>query len=191
MRKLGKTIPLTFQRSWLNEYKWLAYSPSQGGGYCKYCVLFSSASTEKLGVFVKTPFKNFSKAKGKGFLNKHQLNEYHQDAVCKSMTFLERFVNPDTRIDTILENQSTDISNRNKHILFVIVEGIKLCGMQCLPLRSHRDDSTAECFTNRGNFLAILEYAYRSDPIIKEHIEKGKKNPKSMHQKQFKMKSSM
>ena len=29
------------------------------------------------------------------------------------MAFLERFVNPDTRIDTILENQSTDISNRH------------------------------------------------------------------------------
>ena len=41
------------------------------------------------------------------------------------MAFLERFVNPDTRIDTILENQSTDISNRNKHILFVIVGGHK------------------------------------------------------------------
>ena len=75
------------------------------------------------------------------------------------MAFLERFVHPDTRIDTIMENQSTDISNRNKHILFVIVEGIKVCGMQCFLLRGHRDDSTAECCTNRGNFLAILEYA--------------------------------
>ena len=29
------------------------------------------------------------------------------------------------KVDTILENQSTDISNRNKHILFVIVGGHK------------------------------------------------------------------
>ena len=58
------------------------------------------------------------------------------------------------------------------------MEGIKVCGMQCLPLRGHRDDSTAECCTNRGNFLAILEYASRSDPVIKEHIEKGKKSQK-------------
>ena len=59
-----------------------------------------------------------------------------------------------------------------------MVEGIKVCGMQCLPLRGHRDDSTAECFTNRGNFLAILEYASRSNPVIKEHIEKGKQSQK-------------
>ena len=115
MRKLGKTIPLTFQKSWLDEYRWLAYSPSHGGGYCKYCVLLS-ASTETLGVFVKIPLTFLSRAKGKeGFLNKQQLNEYHQDALCLSMAFLERFVNSDTsyRIDTILEKQSTDISNRH------------------------------------------------------------------------------
>ena len=34
-----------------------------GGGYCKHCVLFSSASKDKQGVFVKTLFKIFSKAK--------------------------------------------------------------------------------------------------------------------------------
>ena len=50
--------------------------------------------------------------------------------------------------------------------------------MQCFSLRGHRDDSTAECFTNRGNFLAILEYASRSDPVIKEYIKKGNKSQK-------------
>ncbi|KAL5475810.1 hypothetical protein EMCRGX_G025668 [Ephydatia muelleri] len=49
VRKLGKTIPLTFQKSWLDEYKSLAYSPSQ----------------ETLGVAVKTPFKIFSNLKEK------------------------------------------------------------------------------------------------------------------------------
>ena len=99
-----------------------------------------------------------------------------QDALCLSMAFLERFVNPNTRIDTIVEKQSTDISNRHIVCLFVIVEGIKVCGMQCLPLRGHRNDNTAECFTNQGNIFAILEY--ESDPVIKEHIEKGKKSEK-------------
>ena len=50
--------------------------------------------------------------------------------------------------------------------------------MQCLSLRGHRYDSITECFTNRGNFLAILEYASRFNPVIKEHIEKGKKSQK-------------
>ena len=30
----------SFQRGWLSTYPWLVYSPSQSGGYCKFCALF-------------------------------------------------------------------------------------------------------------------------------------------------------
>ena len=43
VRKTGKRIPLSFQESWLTEYERLSYCPSQGGGYCKYCILFKAA----------------------------------------------------------------------------------------------------------------------------------------------------
>ena len=33
-----RTKCLSFQRSWLEQYKWLVYSPSQQGGYCKHCM---------------------------------------------------------------------------------------------------------------------------------------------------------
>ena len=38
-----KTLGLrtSFQLTWLTEYSWLAYSPSQKGAYCMYCTLFS------------------------------------------------------------------------------------------------------------------------------------------------------
>ncbi|XP_065314602.1 52 kDa repressor of the inhibitor of the protein kinase-like [Gordionus sp. m RMFG-2023] len=32
---------LTFQTSWLNKYKWLAYSAKEKGAFCKVCVIFS------------------------------------------------------------------------------------------------------------------------------------------------------
>ena len=64
--KKGKRVVLTFQESWLKEYAWLLYSPSQGGGYCKYCILFNTKLHKGyLGTLVKSPFRNFSKAKGK------------------------------------------------------------------------------------------------------------------------------
>ena len=75
------------------------------------------------------------------------------------MAFLESFINPDTRIDAMLKNENNAISDLNKHILLVIVRGIKLCGMQCLLLRGHRDGNTADSFTNQGNFLVIFEHA--------------------------------
>ena len=34
--KNGKIVKLTFQHTWLEQYKWLAYSLFQAGGFCKY-----------------------------------------------------------------------------------------------------------------------------------------------------------
>ena len=39
--------------------------------------------------------------------------------------------------------------------LFLSVLLRPYCGRQCISLRGHRDDSTAGCDCNRGNFLAL------------------------------------
>ena len=152
--KKGKQVPLTFQSSWLKDYSWLAYSPSQGGGYCKYCVLFAKPGPRvTLGTLVKTPFKTFSKAKGKdGYLTLHDCAQFHLDAVVAGKDFLANYNRPESRIDNRLDNQRKELSDRNKHILSCIVDDIRLCGMQGLPLRGHRDDSTADPTTNRAIF---------------------------------------
>ena len=58
------------------HFKWLVYSPSAKGGYCKYCVLFfakDDSARTKPGVLVATPFTNFGKATGKGgILTSHE-----------------------------------------------------------------------------------------------------------------------
>eukprot|EP00057_Strongylocentrotus_purpuratus_P002048 XP_003723740.1 PREDICTED: 52 kDa repressor of the inhibitor of the protein kinase-like [Strongylocentrotus purpuratus] len=176
--KKGKRIPLSFQESWLKDYEWLSYSPSQGGGYCKYCVLFKAKLVKGvLGTLVKTPFKNFSKAKGKeGCLRNHDAHKYHHDAMVMGKAFLATYTNPEARIDTIIDRKGQALSDKNRHILSVIVDTVKLCGMQALPLRGHRDDKTADPLTNRGVFNAILDHAAKCDPILREHLEQGKKN---------------
>ena len=175
--KKGKKIPLTFQASWLKEFRWLAYSPSQRGGYCKYCVLFAKIKKGVMGILVKTPFRNFSKAKGKdGYLTTHDSNQFHHDAMLMGKSFLGTYSKPSTRIDNSLDRQCQELSKQNKHILSVIADTVKLCGMQGIPLRGHRDDSTADHMTNRGNFLAILEHAAKTDPVLNTHLEQGKKN---------------
>ena len=63
VKKKGREVSLTFQSSWLQEFDWLTYSPSQEGGFCKYCVQFGQISKGYLGILVKKPFKNFSRAK--------------------------------------------------------------------------------------------------------------------------------
>ena len=43
----------------------LVYSPSQKGGFCKYCAIYAHSNKSTLGVLVKILFTKFSRAKGK------------------------------------------------------------------------------------------------------------------------------
>ena len=133
-----------------------------------------------LGVLVKTPFKQFNKAKGKdGYLSKHGSLQYHHDAiVATKAAFLKNFNQPDHRIKNIIEKKRKERSERNKHILCAIVECIKLCGMHDIPLQRHRDDSTAFSIKNRGNFMALVEYAAKYDTILQQHLSEEKRNQK-------------
>ena len=57
-----------------------------------------------LGTLVKTPFRNFSKSKGKdGYLTTHNIADYHHDAVLRGKSFIETFTNRDTRISNLLD----------------------------------------------------------------------------------------
>ena len=58
----------------------------------------------------------------------------------------------------------------------MIVDTVKLCGMQVLPLRDHRDDKTSDPLINKGVFDAIIKHAAKTDEILREHIEHGKRN---------------
>lgn len=71
----------------------------------------------------------------------------------------------------------------NKHVLGAIVDAVMLCAKQGLPLRGHRDtkvNDVVEGTENKGNFLAILELIAKYDPVVKEHIKNGKRNPKML-----------
>lgn len=50
---------LKFQLSWLDKWKWLAYSYKEDGAYCKYCVIFNKTEggSQVLGNFCLKPFK--------------------------------------------------------------------------------------------------------------------------------------
>ena len=74
-----KKKTLAFQLSYLDTYKWLAYSPSTEGGFCKFGILFPPISGQiPNGIFITLPFKNLRKAGGaKGKLHSHDTLKYH------------------------------------------------------------------------------------------------------------------
>ena len=73
-KKWKKAEDAQVSKFWLDQHKWLVYSPSQQGGFCKYCVLFPPTTYQiKTGVLVSIPMKKFNKATGKiGYLAMHE-----------------------------------------------------------------------------------------------------------------------
>jgi len=77
-----------FQSSWFSKYPWLAYSRSENGGYCAYCLVFASSikTGGNLGSLVQTPLIKFKKALET--LASHEKTQYHQDAYTRVVAFL-------------------------------------------------------------------------------------------------------
>ncbi|KAL5232700.1 hypothetical protein ACI65C_000110 [Semiaphis heraclei] len=68
----------------LDNYTWLVLSDVCKGLFCKYCFLFAptNVSNVELKTLVKKPLLNFGKLTGKnGYLEVHNRNKYHRDAL--------------------------------------------------------------------------------------------------------------
>ena len=161
----------------------MVWSPSKEGAYCKYCVLFAKFPQGRcrgggvLGKLVVTPFQDFKNAKGReGVLDKHESYQYHKDAVLMGKAFLEQCRNPALRIDNVLDMQSQELMKSNRLALKSIVECIIFCGKQGISFRGHRDDYTADPSTNKGNFLALLEFRARTDATLQDFITNAPRN---------------
>ena len=72
------------------------------------------------------------------------------------------------RIDCQLLQQRKGEFERNKSGLKSIIECIINCGKQSIPLRSHRDDSTADKDSNKGNLNALIEFRAETDATISQ-----------------------
>ena len=50
------------------------------------------------------------------------------------------------------------------------------CEKQGISFRGHRDDATTDASSNRGNFIALLEFRAKTDSVLANFIEKAPKN---------------
>lgn len=166
INRAGKTVTTKFQTKWLDQRNWLAYSanPLHCGGWCKVCLLFLTTKEKDaaLGAFVKSAFKNYSKkAEERGLYAKSQLQ------------------NIANRIDVQLNKVTNQNIKSNEAILPHIVDAARLCAVQQIPFRGHRDDKiqfTQEPTDNEGNFIAIIRLLAKSNPGLKDHLEHGPQN---------------
>ena len=161
------------QYKYLQENPWFVYSRVEDGLFCLPCVLF--ARIHDLGQFVHKKFNTWSK-KTKKFASHNGAN-YHQFAITQADSLKSVIQKPASSIDSQLRQiHASDIA-KNRGILKSMAEAVLLCGRQGIALRGHRDDSTAEGDSNKGTFLALLDYSVKSgNEILASHLKDCSKN---------------
>ena len=87
--------------------------------------------------------------------------------------FIKGYEDPTTKVD--FDKDTEERYNKNFHVLKCIVQVVKLCAEQGLPLRGHRDSSTEE-FTRDGNFMAILRGFAKINPFLYDDLSNGPMN---------------
>ena len=161
------------QYSYLIENPMFVYSKEEDGLFCLPCVLF--ANKERLGQFVTEKFNHWTKKTCK--FSSHNSKQYHKLAVTQAEALKSTHCMPELAIDNQLRGIREDEIARNRTIIKHIASAIHLCGTQSIALRGHRDDSTADSGSNKGNFLAILNYSIKSgNTILATHFNEASKN---------------
>ena len=134
------------------------------------CVLFAT-QRKYLGTFVKSPFKRWTKVSS--ICCEHERLRYHTDAMVAYDKFLETTQNPEESISAKIETKRQETVRRNRKIIESIAKTVHFCGRQGIALRGHRDDSTAEEDSTKGNFLALLKFRIDAgDEALRSHLVK-------------------
>ena len=183
----------SFQRSWLTKYSGLVYSESEGGGYCKYCVLFGQAPYSVpnfKATLVTLPLTNLKKATEKlreHFYGSHGSTprKYHLQAVEKAESFKDVMENKLLSIDLQLSSIRAEIVSQNRKKIKCMAETVIFCGRQGIALRGHRDDwkhVKDAPDENPGNFLALLQFRIQSgDAILAEHLHSAHEHRNALY----------
>ena len=184
--KLGKVQARSISLDHLKKFPWLAISntPDYKGAWCVYCVLFHTTEEgggkkgvgQKLGKLVNCALTEYAKLTGKdGALERHSKNNYHQTNKTRAVEFISRATVGDDVMSQVNEQYKDEVL-RNRGALGSIVEILKFCGIQDLPLRGHRDSGRIDPSgtypkENDGNFRMLIRFRVNSgDSLLQSHL---------------------
>jgi len=132
----------SFQKQWLNEFTWLAYSNIYNGAFYKWCVVFapqtvSRSSAKRLGSLVSGPHCNYQKAKE--HCNNHQNCHYHKLCAAMFGNFVQTNADKSRYVRNALNSSRQKAVEENRNRLSHIIRTIEFRGRQKIPLRGHKD----------------------------------------------------
>ena len=89
---------ISFQPRWFDQHKWLYYSAHDDfkGGWCLSCVSFlTDIEKERLGAFVRAPFRNYYKSKE--LLDDHEKRAFHKTSMERASCTQSQQTNTESR----------------------------------------------------------------------------------------------
>lgn len=177
------------QLSNFETYKWLVFSQSKNGLFCKNCAIFQSSSgvghnqNESGKRLVTEPLQSYSKLTGKdGHLLTHSHTNYHKRSTELAENFLKTLQKPEADVRNAIDSGRLLQVASNRKRLSPIIKTILFHGRQNVPLRGHRDDGclmdeSHDPVKNEGNFRELLRFhADAGDEDLKDHLESAGAN---------------
>ena len=163
-----------FQRAWLQQYSWLAYSKYLDVAFCLPCVLFGRGAT--VAKLMKSPTTGWTSATSRFKKHSNGKCETHNTAVLAMDNFvrvMKRQIVPiNEQLDTLLQQQI----DTNRKILSSLLKTVIFCGRNNIALRGHRDDKPGNS-ASQGNFRALLAFRVDSgDETLQQHLENSPRN---------------
>lgn len=118
---------LKFQRNWLFEFPWLAYSVKLNGVFCQSCVLFATNEVGKGShavpkSLVTQPFTRWKDAKE--VYRNHQGLVYHKNSIVSAEHFINIHEKKSVNIALQLDNRRKIQVQQNRKMFSSIVETI-------------------------------------------------------------------
>ena len=169
LRKFGVGRPRGFSRDWYKSYQWLEYSVECDAAFCFPCRMFKVGSSRCESTFTVTGFRNWKHAMGqKGIITSHDV---HKQAMIDWKQYkinMQHHTSVQDRNNSVCSQQI----HHNRHHVKTIAEVLRLCAMQDLALRGHREEDSH----NPGNFLKILELIGNHDSVVREQLRNGPQN---------------
>lgn len=166
-----------FSAKWYDRYTWLEYSITMDAVFCHSCRHFNTDAKEDR--FSKAGLRDWGHL-GQ-FCIKHEASKAHAAAVARHKGFMEikRAGKGDIMHQVTKDTQEhfTDLIERNRAHVKVIIDILLFCAKQGIALRGHKEDTES---LNRGNFLELFKVLCKYDPEIKRRLDELPANAKMM-----------
>lgn len=158
-----KTNKRPFQKTWLQKYSWLVYSPKLKGGLCKFCTLFKPVLKRGIfGAFVikaHQDYKHFHEdARG------HENSSCHLESTSRAKRFCDSLEMRKKNVIEQLDSGITKLVNTNRKKLKSILATLIFCGTHDISIRGKN--------SSEGNFEDLLLFRISAgDKVLGDHMQ--------------------